>query len=106
VKFKTNSDVILPESDVILTAVAETLAQHPEIRRVEVQGHTDNVGGVKFNQGLSQRRARSVVRWLVRHGVAAGRLIPRGFGLKVPIDTNDTDAGRQNNRRVEFHIME
>ncbi len=105
VKFKTNSAVILPESDVILTAVAETLTEHPELQLVEVHGHTDNVGGAKFNRGLSQRRAASVIKWLTAHGIARGRLRPKGFGLTVPIDTNDTPEGRQNNRRVEFHII-
>jgi OOP family OmpA-OmpF porin len=105
VKFAHDSDKILPVSDEILGAVAATLMEHPEIKRVEVQGHTDNVGGAKYNQNLSQRRARSVVRWLVRRGIAPARLLPKGFGLKVPIDTNDTPEGRQNNRRVEFHIL-
>jgi OOP family OmpA-OmpF porin len=59
---------------------------------------------VKFNQRLSERRALSVVRWLTQHGIARGRLTSRGYGLKVPIDSNDTPEGRQNNRRVEFHI--
>jgi OmpA-OmpF porin, OOP family len=105
VKFKTNSDVILPESDEILTAVAQTLTDHPELLLVEVQGHTDSVGGVRFNQGLSERRARSVIRWLTtRGGIARQRLVGKGFGLTVPVDSNRTDEGRQNNRRVEFHI--
>ena len=106
VKFKTGSDVILPESDHILQAVALTLRDHPEIKRVEVQGHTDTVGGKALNQRLSDRRARSVVRWLAKHSVAQDRLVPRGFGMTVPIDTNGTPEGRQNNRRVEFHIIE
>ena len=51
-----------------------------------------------------RHRAASVVKWLVAHGVDKGRLVSKGFGLTRPIDTNDTDEGRQNNRRVEFHI--
>ena len=58
-----------------------------------------------MNKKLSGARAASVVTWLTKHGVDAGRLESIGFGAESPIDVNDTDAGRQNNRRVEFHIQ-
>ena len=74
--------------------------------RVEVQGHTDNKGGAQYNKKLSDRRAASVVRWLVHHGVDKGRLLSKGYGMDQPIDSNDSDVGRANNRRVEFHIEE
>jgi outer membrane protein OmpA-like peptidoglycan-associated protein len=107
VKFKTKSAVILPESDEILNGVAGMLKEHPEITKVRVEGHTDNRGGAKFNKDLSQKRAASVVKWLTtRGGIAKGRLIANGFGLERPLDSNDTDEGRQNNRRVEFHIVD
>ncbi len=104
VKFKTGSAEILPVSDVTLNAVLSILNEHPEIKKVRVEGHTDNRGGADMNMGLSSRRAASVVKWLVAHGVDKGRLVSKGFGLTKPIDSNDTDEGRQNNRRVEFHI--
>ena len=106
VQFKTNSSAILPESDSLLEAVAKILTDHPEIKRVRVEGHTDNVGKAAYNKTLSQRRAASVVTWLVtRAKIDKKRLFPQGFGLERPLDTNDTPEGRQNNRRVEFHIV-
>jgi outer membrane protein OmpA-like peptidoglycan-associated protein len=104
VKFKTGSAEILPVSDVTLNAVLTIFNEHAEITNVRVEGHTDNRGGAQMNMGLSGRRAASVVKWLVAHGVDKKRLVSKGFGLTQPIDTNDTDEGRQNNRRVEFHI--
>jgi len=106
VKFKTNSAEILKESDLILTAVAKVLKDHPEIKHVRVEGHTDNRGTPAYNKDLSQKRAASVVAWLVKAGVAKNRLASAGFGQEKPVDTNDTEEGRQNNRRVEFHIEE
>ena len=106
VQFKTNSATILPESDTLLTAVAKILTDHPEIKRVRVEGHTDNVGKAAYNKALSQRRAAAVVTWLTTKGKIDGkRLFPQGFGLEHPIDSNETIDGRQNNRRVEFHIV-
>jgi outer membrane protein OmpA-like peptidoglycan-associated protein len=104
VKFKTNSAEILPESDSILSAVAKILGDHPEITNVRIEGHTDNRGGAAMNLALSGRRAASVVNWLVRRGIDKSRLSSKGFGLTRPIDSNTTEEGRQNNRRVEFHI--
>ncbi len=71
-----------------------------------MEGHTDNRGSAAYNKALSQRRAASVVNWLVSRGIDKKRLSSKGMGLEKPIDTNDTDEGRQNNRRVEFHIVE
>jgi len=104
IKFEFHSDVILDESETVLLGVREILASHPEITQVRIEGHTDNVGSDTYNKRLSQRRAQAVVKWLVKVGVDKKRLYGKGFGEDRPIDTNDTDAGRQNNRRVEFHI--
>jgi outer membrane protein OmpA-like peptidoglycan-associated protein len=106
VKFKTDSAEILPESDGVLTEVRDTIRAHPEIHRVRVEGHTDATGNPGYNKDLSQRRAEAVSEWLVRHGVDRNRLHSVGFGEERPIDTNATEAGRRNNRRVEFHIVE
>ncbi|RYZ02712.1 MAG: porin [Myxococcales bacterium] len=106
VQFKTASDVILPSSDDLLQQVASVLKEHPELSKVEIQGHTDNRGNAGYNQNLSQRRAASVVKWLTnRGGVEASRLTPKGYGKDDPIDTNDTEEGRQKNRRVQFRIL-
>lgn len=105
VQFAYNSDRILKASDYILEAVQKVLTDNPEIKLVEVQGHTDNKGGDQYNLNLSKRRAASVMKWLTGKGIDKKRLQSKGFGKKNPIDTNDTEEGRANNRRVEFHIL-
>ncbi|MBK7585457.1 MAG: OmpA family protein [Myxococcales bacterium] len=105
VQFATNSAKILSESDAILNAVLKILQDHPELTQVGVEGHTDNRGGKGYNKDLSKRRAASVVKWLVEKGIDKTRLSSAGFGQERPVDSNDTAEGRQNNRRVEFHIQ-
>lgn len=104
IEFATGSDAIDPRSYPVLENVAQIMRGHPDIARVAVDGHTDNVGDKKQNVLLSQRRALSVMRWLTEHGVDPRRLEAEGFGPNHPIDKNDTEAGRAKNRRVEFHI--
>ncbi len=106
VQFAYNSDRILKASDYILEAVQKVLSDNPQIRLIEVQGHTDNKGGDQYNLNLSKRRAASVMKWLTAKGIDKKRMKSQGFGKKNPIDTNDTEDGRANNRRVEFHILE
>ena len=72
---------------------------------IEIGGHTDNVGTLEYNTKLSSNRAKSVVDYLIAHGVAKERLSYKGYAYQVPIDTNDTEEGRQNNRRVEFKVI-
>jgi outer membrane protein OmpA-like peptidoglycan-associated protein len=105
VNFKTNSSVILPQGDTVLSAIKPILDEHTEIKKLRVDGHTDSRGTAAYNMGLSIRRAESVVKWLVTHGVDMARLTSKGFGLTKPIQTNKTDEGRLHNRRVEFHIV-
>jgi outer membrane protein OmpA-like peptidoglycan-associated protein len=106
IKFRFNSAELDPASDPILEAVSALLVQHAEIVHVRVEGHTDNKGSADYNLSLSRRRAASVQKWLVAHGIEAKRLESQGFGLTKPIDDNTTEEGRRNNRRVEFHIVE
>jgi OmpA-OmpF porin, OOP family len=106
VEFENNSAKLRPESDRILNAVLAVMKEHPEFTKLGVEGHTDNRGAAGHNLDLSRRRAASVMKWLVDHGVTATRLSSKGLGMTKPIDSNDSDAGRQNNRRVEFHILE
>ena len=105
VKFATNSDRLVPESEPVLTSVMEVLQAHKEVTKLEVRGHTDSRGGAAANLNLSKRRAASVMKWLIAHGVAPERLGSNGFGQTRPIDSNDTEEGRKNNRRVEFRII-
>lgn len=106
VKFKTGRVEIAPgkDSEEVLTAVVAVLKAHPEIKALRVEGHTDNRGNAARNKRLSQGRAASVAKWLETHGIEKGRLSAAGFGAEKPLDTNDTEPGRTNNRRVEFHV--
>ena len=70
--------------------------------KLEVQGHTDNVGNDVYNQTLSEARAKAVVTWLTQHGVAGDRLTARGYGKTKPVADNGSDGGRAKNRRVEI----
>jgi outer membrane protein OmpA-like peptidoglycan-associated protein len=105
VNFATGKDEIAKESYPLLEQIAAVLAEHPEIARVAVDGHTDNVDAEKKNIALSQRRAVAVVTWLIERGVDARRLEARGFGPRRPIASNDNPEGRAKNRRVEFQIL-
>ncbi len=82
-------------------ATIEDIAEVSSGRNISVEGHTDSVGTVPYNQKLSEERARSVARELSRRGVPASRVRTRGFGESHPIATNASDAGRARNRRVE-----
>jgi outer membrane protein OmpA-like peptidoglycan-associated protein len=96
----------MDDSFPILQEVADLLKAQPGIRKMRVEGHTDSDGGADYNLGLSNSRAAAVVQWLVSTGgIAAERLESKGYGLTQPIDTNDTEQGRANNRRVEFKII-
>ncbi len=106
VYFQTNKDVIQPRSFRVLDNVVAVLKAHPEVTHVLVEGHTDNVGKPAKNQDLSERRARSVKKYLVTKGVDAARLEPKGFGQTKPIADNKTAAGREKNRRVVFTIVD
>ena len=104
--FATDKDVILPKSFPLLGVVKDVFVAQPEIKKVEVQGHTDARGKYAHNMDLSQRRAQSVVRWLAAHGVAADRMVAKGYGPNKPVASNQTNQGRSLNRRVEFHIID
>jgi len=106
VEFATSKDVILERSTQILQEVRATLAANPDIRKLRVEGHTDSRGNKRKNLDLSRRRARSVVRWLVEHEIAAERFEAWGCGHTVAIEDNKTKSGRQANRRVEFRIID
>jgi outer membrane protein OmpA-like peptidoglycan-associated protein len=106
VQFAYNSDKILKTSDYILEAVQKILEDNPGIKKVEVGGHTDSKGSDNYNLNLSKRRAASVVKWLTDKKIDKKRLTPKGYGETQPIDSNDTEEGRANNRRVVFQITE
>ena len=107
-KGETNIDPTLKppasESLAILSQAVDTLNRYPQVQ-VEIDGYTDSKGSAQYNQALSERRANIVDAYLTSHGVAASRITSvKGFGESDPVDTNDTAAGRQRNRRVEFKV--
>ncbi len=99
--FDTASDKIKPESEPTLNEVLALLKDQPTLN-LEIDGHTDSQGNDAYNQDLSQRRAQSVVAWLVSKSIAAGRLTSKGFGRTQPVSDNTTAQGRALNRRVEL----
>jgi outer membrane protein OmpA-like peptidoglycan-associated protein len=105
IQFESGKDTIQRRSLPVLDEIAKLLADHPELRRVRVEGHTDDVGAAAYNKDLSERRAASVVRYLVAKGVAKERLAAAGYGFERPIASNATALGRAKNRRVEFRIV-
>jgi len=102
--FATASDRILPKSFGLLDEIVDVCSRRADMRLL-IEGHTDDRGAYKMNKALSQKRADAVKRYLVSKGVDKGRLQTDGLGPDRPIDDNGTDAGRANNRRVEFHIV-
>jgi outer membrane protein OmpA-like peptidoglycan-associated protein len=100
--FDTGKATIKPESDATLTEIAKMLKAEPALK-LNVVGHTDNVGGMDSNMKLSMARGEAVAQALVaRHGIAADRLKGYGVSSLAPVASNDTDAGRAKNRRVEL----
>ncbi len=104
IMFDTDKSELLPQSYKDLLDLITLLNEHPTMR-LEVRGHTDNQGTVEHNRVLSESRAKAVVDYLISHGIAADRLEWHGYGKTLPIDSNDTPEGRQNNRRVEYQIL-
>ena len=103
VLFDTAKFSLRPEAREKLAKVAGIVSGHPGLRQ-DVEGHTDNVGGDAYNQNLSEQRGSSVRDYLTQQGMQQGSVSTRGFGKTQPIATNDTAAGRQQNRRVELVI--
>jgi len=101
VNFETAKTTLLPQAKTILDQVAASLLAYPTAE-VAIHGHTDNVGGAKYNMKLSQGRAAAVKDYIVSKGVSAARITTKGFGFTKPIDDNSTPQGRAKNRRIEF----
>ena len=102
--FKTNSHIIEERSFDLLNEVADVIVHHPSIELIHIEGHTDSQGKDEYNKKLSQDRADEVRNYLIAQGVEPERLLAVGYGEERPIDTNDTEEGRANNRRVIFEI--
>ncbi|MBL7918657.1 MAG: OmpA family protein, partial [Bacteroidia bacterium] len=103
--FDFDKATIRPESANELDRLIKLLNENPTLK-IELGSHTDSKGSDDYNMKLSDNRSKSVVAYLIGKGIAASRLVAKGYGETKAIDTNDTDAGRQNNRRTEFKILE
>lgn len=103
VNFETGSATLTANSKYELNNLVDILNKYPI--RIEVAGHTDNVGEPAMNQQLSEARAQSVYKFIVDKGIAPDRLVAVGYGEKRPVASNDTEEGRQQNRRTEFKIL-
>jgi OmpA-OmpF porin, OOP family len=106
IQFETDSAILLAQSQVVLGEVVRVLKDNPHIKLVEIGGHTDSTGDSSKNLLLSQDRAESVRAYLMSQGIDGNRMRARGFGDRVPVATNSTPQGREQNRRVEFRIVD
>jgi outer membrane protein OmpA-like peptidoglycan-associated protein/opacity protein-like surface antigen len=105
VKFEFDSNRLTEAAKLILNQVAETLSAYPDIN-VDVEGHTDYIGSDSYNMSLSERRADAVKDYLMTRGVEGTRMTPIGYGKTRPIASNETEEGREQNRRVELHVRD
>ena len=105
VLFAFNSAELKPEAAVSVARVAGFLIAMDD-REVLIEGHTDNVGSDEYNLELSEHRAQSARAALIESGIAASRIVAKGFGSSMPVASNDEDAGREKNRRVEIIILD
>jgi outer membrane protein OmpA-like peptidoglycan-associated protein len=106
IHFETDSAKILGDSNSLMEEIADLLQRSPGIKKVEIQGHTDNTGTREHNLQLSDARANAVKTWLVGAGIEGTRLVAKGYGQDRPLVPNVTAANRSRNRRVQFIILE
>ncbi len=106
VHFQHDSADILPDSQGIVEELAELMSKRPDIKNVEVQGHTDDTGAAAYNLRLSQSRAQAVVDAIASHGIDASRMSAKGYGQEKPLVPNTTEQNRAKNRRVQVMITE
>jgi OOP family OmpA-OmpF porin len=105
ITFRFDKSDVIPDPNPTLDEVVEILKAYPDVE-VEVHGHTDYIGTDEYNMKLGMRRAKSVINYLDMHNLDPERLTPKSFGETMPVATNETKEGRQQNRRVEFHLAE
>ncbi|MEJ7735097.1 MAG: OmpA family protein, partial [Polyangiaceae bacterium] len=106
IHFETDSAKIMGDSNQLMEEIADTMQRSPNLKKIEIQGHTDNTGTREHNATLSDQRANSVKAWLQSAGVDGSRLTAKGYGQDRPLAPNVTAANRAKNRRVQFIILE
>jgi outer membrane protein OmpA-like peptidoglycan-associated protein len=104
--FEFDKAVIQAASFELMDEITQVVKDNPRIKKISIEGHTDDDGKASYNKKLSQKRADSVMKYLVEHGVDAARLTAVGHGEEIPMVPNDTDENKEKNRRVEFLIIE
>jgi outer membrane protein OmpA-like peptidoglycan-associated protein len=104
--FEVDKAIIRPESFDLMNEITTVIKDNPRIKKISIEGHTDDDGKAGYNKKLSQKRADSVMKYLVEHGVEATRLVAVGHGEDIPLVANDSDENKEKNRRVEFIIVE
>ncbi|HSH50767.1 MAG TPA: OmpA family protein, partial [Bacteroidales bacterium] len=102
--YATDSYELMDKSVAELDKLTKFLEDNPDLE-IEISGHTDSVGTNEYNLTLSEKRAQSVVKYLINQGISIKRLTYKGYGEEQPVDTNETDEGRANNRRTEIKIL-
>ena len=102
--FDTDKSVVKPQAEFILDNIAIIMNENPDFNFV-VEGHTDNTGTPEHNLKLSQDRADAIKQYLSRHGVSKKRLEAKGYGQTRPIESNETERGKEINRRVEINVL-
>lgn len=101
--FDTGKSTLRPESNSELDRLLKLMKDVPTLK-IEISGHTDNTGSATLNETLSQSRAEAVVAYLTSKGIAANRMVAKGYGASKPIASNGSEDGKQQNRRTEFEI--
>ena len=102
--FGFNEAYLRPQIATLLTEWVFSLSNNPDVR-IQVEGHTDDVGSREYNQVLSLQRAKAVKRYLAKQGIAETRIMAVGYGFNRPVTENDTEEGRAKNRRVEIKLL-
>jgi outer membrane protein OmpA-like peptidoglycan-associated protein len=102
--FAFDSYILKQESKTELNKIIDFMKMNPNIK-IEISGHTDSIASNTYNKVLSENRAKSVVQYLINHGINKTRLVAKGFGESRPVATNETIAGRAKNRRTEMKIL-
>ncbi len=106
IQFEYNKSTIKEESFSLMDEIADVIKKNPHIKKIAIEGHASSEGNKQYNKRLSDSRAKSVMKYLVDKGIPAEALTATGFGSERPIAENDTEEGREKNRRVEFNIVE
>ena len=104
IKFELDKSVLLPQSFIELDNLAKIMTEYPKMT-IKIMGHTDNQNSDAYNITLSKNRSLACVKYLIKKGINPKRLTWQGFGERKPIDTNLTEKGKANNRRVEFMVL-